>query len=266
MSAGTLQVGANSAMGTASTSVSVTSGAAVDLNGVNYSTASIMSLNGTGVSSTGALTNSSATAATYGGIVTLNTSSSIGGTGNITLTAGLGADAVTLTKVGTDTLTLNGSSNRTGLVSVSAGTLQVGTNSAMGTVSANVSVTSGAALDLNGVNYTTASPLSINGQLSSTVGALTNSNATAATYAGSGDLGYECEHRRQQRQYHADAGLATDNVTLTKVGSDTLTLNAASNRTGPGLGKCRNLAGRRRRRDGHVGGTTVGVTSGAAWI
>ncbi len=206
----------------------------MDLNGKSPTATPATALNGAGIGGTGAaLTNSNATAATYGGIVTLNSSSSIGGTGNITLTQGLGSDSVMLTKVGNDTLALNAASTRTGPVSINAGTLQVGASSAMGTATTTVAVTSGAALDLNGVNYSTTSALSINGQVSTSIGALTNSNATAATYGGVVTLATAASIGGNNGNMTLTAGLGVDNVTLTKVGSDTLTLNALSNRTGP---------------------------------
>ena len=193
---GTLKLGAtgdatNTPLGTvaAGTSVEAT-GAALDLNGFTLGTSEALTLAGTGVGATGALTNSSATPATYSGVVTIGAGgASIGGTGSIILAAGLAADANVLTKVGTaSTLTLNAASSRTGAVVIAQGTLQVGASEAMGTgVAANsVGVSAGAVLDLNGVPiYTAASQvLTLNGTGISNGGALTNSSATAATYTG----------------------------------------------------------------------------------
>ena len=100
---GTLTVGANGAMGTLATGVTVDSGATLDLNGVNYATASALGISGTGVGgTTGALTNSGATDATYGGLITLNASSTISntGAGDLYLTGGVVKDGVVLTLAG----------------------------------------------------------------------------------------------------------------------------------------------------------------------
>ena len=96
-----------------------------------------------------------------------------------------------MTKVGADTLTLSAASSRTGATTISAGTLKVGANGALGTAAAlGTSVTSGASLDLNGINYATAEGLTLNGAgVSGTSGALTNSSASLATYAGAITLG-----------------------------------------------------------------------------
>jgi fibronectin-binding autotransporter adhesin len=211
VSAGTLQLGSTAALGSTS-GVSVTSGAVLDLNGINYSTARALTLNGTGIASGGALINSNATGATYAGLVTLGSASSIlGGTGTInlsnagtitgagfgltlggaqggTLASILGTGAGTLTKQDAGTWTLSGANTFSGATTVSAGTLKLNNTAALGS-STGVSVTSGAVLDLNGQNYATSIPLTLNGTGIATGGALINSNATGATYAGLITLG-----------------------------------------------------------------------------
>ena len=196
IAAGTLALGVagdvtNSPLGTPAigTYVSAT-GAALDLSGFTLATAESLSLIGSGVGATGALTNSSVTAAIYLGVVTIGTGgASIGGTGDITLSAGLSLDANVLTKVGTNTLTLAAASSRTGAVTISQGTLKVAASGAMGTTDTTATVATGAALDLNGVTYAIASPLTLNGAGIASGGALTNSSATAATYTGLLKLG-----------------------------------------------------------------------------
>ncbi len=84
ISAGTLKLGSATALGTGA--VSVASGAALDLNGQTLTGTGGLTLNGTGISSGGALMNSSATGATYAGLVALGSATSIvGGTGSISL-------------------------------------------------------------------------------------------------------------------------------------------------------------------------------------
>jgi autotransporter-associated beta strand protein len=219
ISAGTVQLGAtgtatNTPLGTAAAGTSVTFGAALDLNGFSLATAEALTLEGDGVAFGGALTNSSSTAATYAGLLTLGFSSSIvAGNGDILLTnagtitgAGfgltlggtatgstlasiLGTTTGTLTKSGTGTWLLSGANTFRGATTISAGTLKLGSTSALGTAAGATSVTSGAALDLNGFTLGTAEALTLNGTGVSGNGALTNSSASAATYRGLVTLG-----------------------------------------------------------------------------
>ncbi|MEI6121302.1 MAG: autotransporter-associated beta strand repeat-containing protein, partial [Opitutae bacterium] len=87
VSAGTLQLGSGTALGTST--VSITAGAALDLAGVTMVNANALTVNGTGISSNGVLINSSTNAASYKGAITLGSDSTItAGTGNISLTGG----------------------------------------------------------------------------------------------------------------------------------------------------------------------------------
>ena len=148
ISAGTLQLGAsssgaNSALGTAAAGTTVSSGAALDLNGYSIATGEALNLSGTGIGNTGALTNSSGTASTYNGTVTLAANSSIGGAGNITLSAGIAGNFL-LTKSDSSTLFLNGSAGtRTGGAQVDGGTLQLGNTAALGAAGQTVTLNGG---------------------------------------------------------------------------------------------------------------------------
>lgn len=212
ISGGILKLGANGGaantpLGTTGGGTVVSAGAALDLNGYTLGIAEILSLDGTGISSGGALMNSSATPATYSGVITFTAVASIvgeGGTIAITGTPASGTTAITLggsaggsvstviagtsatrtlTKVGTGTWTLSGANTYIGATTISAGTLKLGNAAALGTVAGGVSVTNGAALDLNGITCGTAEPLTLNGTGVSGGGALTNSS-TGATYSG----------------------------------------------------------------------------------
>lgn len=249
--AGTLKLGAAgnasaSPLGSVAggTSVVVT-GAALDLNGSSIIAAEPLFITGSGVDATGALTNSSTTAATYPGVVTLGSGgASIGGSGNITLAAGLAADAEALTKVGiTCTLTLAAPSTRTGTVTISGGAVKVAADGALGAAATSVAViqsgssaggdTNRASLDLNGVTYTTASPLAISGNAAALIAPLTNNSSTAATYGGVVTLAGASGIGTLNGNITLSAGLGADPHLLAKQGNKTLLLNAASNRSGP---------------------------------
>jgi autotransporter-associated beta strand protein len=225
INAGTVKLGAtgtspNGPLGTVGTGTTVSAtGAALDLAGYTLATAEPLTINGTGVSSGGALTNSGV-AATWSGLIALGSNASIiSNNGNILVSnagtisgagfgftldgtaAGssiasiIGTGAGTVTKNGSGTWTLSGVSSYTGLTAINAGTLKLGaagngTNSPLGTVGSGTIVSAtGAALDLNGINLSTAEPLTLNGTGVSNGGALTNSSATSATFLGLLTLG-----------------------------------------------------------------------------
>ena len=141
---------------------------------------------------------------TYGGITTLSagtlqignggTAGSLG-TGAVTNTAALKfnrSDLITISNLisstgtveqaGSGTLTLSGSNTYSGGTTISAGTLKAGSATAFGTNA--IIVNSGAVLDLNGKTMTSTGGLTLNGTGIAGGGALINSSATAATYAG----------------------------------------------------------------------------------
>ena len=99
ISQGTLQVNANNGLGTNAAGTTVSSGAALKLNSVNYSTVEALQINGTGVSGGGALVNSGTS--TYAGQITAATSSLISaGGGTLTLTGGIVKNGTTVTLYG----------------------------------------------------------------------------------------------------------------------------------------------------------------------
>ena len=121
ISGGTLKLGSSGALGTSSdgttgtSSVTVSSGAALDLNGQSVTRAAALTLAGTGVSTTGALTNSSSSASTYAGLVTLGGAATISAySGDITL-----SNAGTIT--GTFALTLDAQASKLGIVTTLIG-------------------------------------------------------------------------------------------------------------------------------------------------
>jgi autotransporter-associated beta strand protein len=233
ISAGTLKLGGtgdatNTPLGTtaAGTLVAAT-GAALDLNGFTLGTAEALTLNGTGVSNGGALTNSSASAATYSGLVTLgSTSSIVASSGNLILsnpgtisgaTFGLtlggaapasslasiiGTTSGTVTKVGAGTWTLSGANTYTGGTILNDGTLSVGSAGALGTTG-TISF-GGGTLQFSGSNTTDYSPRF----------------STAASQA------YKLDTNGQN--VTLATALTSAGGSLTKLGAGTLTVTAAN--------------------------------------
>ncbi len=97
---GTVKLGSTSALGS-TTSVSVSGGSTLDLNGLTYVTP--IPITGTGAANSGllgTLTNSSATPASYTGNMTTVGTTNLSGTGDITLTGVLtGGAGVALNKI-----------------------------------------------------------------------------------------------------------------------------------------------------------------------
>ena len=109
ISAGTLQVNVNNALGGAASGTTVASGASLKLNNVNYATAEALTLNGSGISNGGALTNSGTS--TFAGAINIATNATINaGGGTLNLTGGLSKNGTTLTIAGGGTvnITTNG--------------------------------------------------------------------------------------------------------------------------------------------------------------
>ncbi|MEI6674845.1 MAG: autotransporter-associated beta strand repeat-containing protein [Verrucomicrobiota bacterium] len=202
---GALNIQNNTALGTVAAGTTVTSGAALQLEGSITVNAEALALNGAGINNDGALRNISGTN-TYGGTLTLSssfqprinsdagtltlTASSIGGSGidltvggagNTTINSAYTATSTsTLTKDGTGTLTLNGVNNYSGLTTVSAGVIKIRDAQALGNPSssyAGTTVTTGAALqvekNLTDITITTEK-LTLNGGGINNDGALRN--------------------------------------------------------------------------------------------
>jgi autotransporter-associated beta strand protein len=144
VSAGTLEIRNNSALGTTAGGTTVNSGAVLRLAGGLTNVAESLTVNGTGISNDGALQNfsdtnvvtgaitlgSAARINSNGGTLTINGNISgsgkaltAGGAGNTTIAGVIGTGSGTLTKDGSGTLTLSGSNTYTGITTISEGTL-----------------------------------------------------------------------------------------------------------------------------------------------
>jgi filamentous hemagglutinin family protein len=180
VSAGVLDVQSNAALGTTAGATTITSGAALQIDGSGLSIAEPITLAGTGVAAGGALRNV-ANNNNWAGAVTLGAASrinsdagtltlsgtatiagtfalTVGGAGNTTLNGVLGTATGTLTKDGAGTLTLGAAETFTGLTTVSLGTLRF---SGAGALSANDAVSlanaAGVTFDLNATSQTIGS-------------------------------------------------------------------------------------------------------------
>ncbi|WP_395730163.1 autotransporter-associated beta strand repeat-containing protein [Prosthecobacter sp.] len=170
--AGTLEVTRNNALGTGAAGTTVSSGATLMLNNVNYSTSETLALNGGGAGGGGALRNRGTSS--YTGAITAETNASINvGGGILNLTGGLVKDGTVLTITGGGTVYVSG----TGISGASASsdlvvdgtTLVVGADS---DYNGPTTVQNGAALIANASVTTTQLDLSSDSLLAGT-GAIT---------------------------------------------------------------------------------------------
>ena len=213
-SAGVLNIQHANALGTTAGSTTVSSGAALQIQGAITVGAEALSLSGTGVSTTGALRNISGNN-TYGGNITLadhvliasdadlltlsggisatDQDFTIGGAGNTTLSGIIAVGTGGLTKDGAGTLTLSGNNTYTGATTISAGTLQISSTGLLGGGNYSQSIAnSGAFLFGSNSNQTLGGVISGTGALTkNSTGTLTlsgNNTYTGATTISTGTL------------------------------------------------------------------------------
>ena len=204
--------------------------------------------------SSGALWNSSLTAASLSGTLTLGSNATVGGYGDLTLNAITGG-GFTLTKQGTDTLVLNASNGTQSFnTSILLGTLKMGSGSsggALGAAANTVTIASGAVFDLNGQTVGNANPLTISGVgyggsgtitgtgTVSSLGSLINTSTAAASYAGAITLNANSSFGTNYINSTSGlggtvfgditlSGVVTGTNTLTKVGANTVKLTGVT--------------------------------------
>ncbi len=129
----TLLLQANSVLGTTpGRTLTVASGAVLNINNGGLILPLGITLNGTGIGGAGAMVGTAATTLTSG-ITLASSDASIGGTATLTETGPVGGSGG-LTKVGANTLVLAGASSYSGNTTISAGVLQIGSAGATGTL------------------------------------------------------------------------------------------------------------------------------------
>ncbi|HKP01764.1 MAG TPA: autotransporter-associated beta strand repeat-containing protein [Chthoniobacterales bacterium] len=163
-------------------------------------------------------------------IITL-TSGSIIGSGTLTgadyqfqsgtVSARLGGTAG-ITKTTSGTVILSGANTFTGATTISSGLLQLNTNNALGTVAGGTTVSNGAALNLNNVNYSTAETVTLNGTGISNGGALTNTGTS--TFAGLLDIATNASISAGGGTLNLTGGILKNGTTLTFLGGGTVNI------------------------------------------
>jgi len=168
VNAGTLAISNASSLGTTAAGTEVASGATLQVNGGagGLTLAESIGLNG-GTLAVGGNNNVALTGTITLGTGTTSTFRSVADATDITVTTGSIAGAGNLI-VGTsgnavDALFLNGANTYTGTTTIAFGDVFITADGALGTAAGGTTVDSGSVLGLNGVNYATAEPLSLNG-------------------------------------------------------------------------------------------------------
>jgi fibronectin-binding autotransporter adhesin len=206
ISAGSVDVQSNAALGGTGTGTTVTLGAAITINGSGLTVAEPLTLNGTGITGGGAVRNlannnvwsgavtlaSATTVVAAGGTLTMSGAVTTAtftitydGAGNITKSAGVISGTGGVTKEGAGTLTFSVAHSYTGATTINVGTLKLSIANAVGSSSA-VSVASGATFDLGGFSDTVGSIAGAGNVTSTAAGTVTLTTAanTSTTFSG----------------------------------------------------------------------------------
>jgi autotransporter-associated beta strand protein len=167
ISAGTLAITSNNALGTNAAGTTIASGGTLDLRNITYSTTEALIVNG------GTVKTSTGTSSFAGG-VTLGANSTIDVTGTQLTISGVvtdGASTYGLTKTGSGILVLSNANTYDGTTTTSAGTLVITNANGLGSTVGATTVSSGAALSISN-NIIVAEPITISGTGVSSGGAL----------------------------------------------------------------------------------------------
>jgi fibronectin-binding autotransporter adhesin len=178
--------------------LSLRGGGTVQLNGANTYTGNTsidtnnetLILGNDNALGTGTLTNNALGAAIQAGggarsisnAISLSANTTISGSNNLTL-SGIVSGSFTLTKSGSGTLTLSGGNTYTNATTISAGVVNIQSATGLGTTAGGTTVSSGAALQLQGGIAVGAEALTLNGSGIASDGALRNISGNNS-YAG----------------------------------------------------------------------------------
>ncbi|NCW75122.1 MAG: hypothetical protein EBW06_11315, partial [Gammaproteobacteria bacterium] len=174
VSAGTLEITTNNALGTNATGTTIESGATLDLQNVDYSTTEAITNNG------GTIATSTGTSS-FAGVITLGADSifDVDGT-ELTVSGviqddGAGGSSFGITKNGIGKLILSGANTYDGTTAIAEGSLRASHNTALGNTTGNTTVASGAALELiGGITIASGEDLTLIGTGEDSTGALRN--------------------------------------------------------------------------------------------
>ncbi len=216
LSAGTLNIGSDTALGTGilvfdGGTLAATGGARTLGNAVQWTTRNLA------FNSTDNLTLNGTVAMTAGIRLT------IGNTGVLTLNGVLSGNNRNLRKLGTGTLILNGANTFSGGLDLRAGTTIVGSNTAAGT-NAGTLVLQGGAIQAGGAARTLANPVSIGANTAFT-------GAYDLTFSGATDL-TNSWILAVQNPTTTFTGIVSGGATLTKAGAGILTLGGLNTYSG----------------------------------
>ena len=186
---GTLQLGNSFALGAGGTDHNIGTqlrGGILDLNGQTNINETLVFADANSY-----VTNSSTNTATWSGSLYLSNSTannfSVGSGKDIVVTGSItnGSSTRVLNKNGDGVLTFSNANTNTGTINVNAGTLRMGNAAALGSSSAisNVTVASGATLDLNGYTASSARVFNIAGVGVGGNGAIYNGSTSNATFS-----------------------------------------------------------------------------------
>ena len=251
VTAGTLAVTANNALGTTAAETTVASGATLDFRGVTYSTTEAITNNG------GTIATSTGTS-TFAGVITLGANSTFDVNEGAELTAsGViqdGANTYGITKNGDGKLILSGANTYDGTTTISNGSLRAADDDALGNTTGNTTVADGAALELiGGITIASGEDLTLNGTGEDSTGALRNisgdntynGNITLSTNAvrinsdsGTLTIGGTISNGSIGLTFGGAGDITVNGVigngagTVTKDGAGTLTLTADNTYTG----------------------------------
>lgn len=211
ITAGTLQLSGSGTLGGTSGTLTV-NGGTLDVNGTNQTVGALVGTGGT------ILNNTTASAKT----LTIGTGGGNGSYGGVIADHSSGTGTLALTKTGAGGETLTGANTYTGLTTISAGFLNIQNATALGTTAAGTTVSSGAALQIEGNIAVGNEALTLNGGGISSDGALRNISGDN-TYAGGITLASASTIASDSGTLTLGGGIGNGGFVATFIGSGNIT-------------------------------------------